>query len=355
MKKIAILTSVLALAACGGGSGGNGGVSGMTDFERAAASNAKITGMVSRIQNGDSYNNLSRSATTHRAASGGNSMTGTVYLNDVLFESADKEYGAANEDFTMRFHVDANGKIDGLDTVDDGEEELFPRVGEENKFFQQDEEGEVTASVTLLGREKGLKYSDFGFLNIHGVEYQENAENNITQFIMPIAGGFDSKNITNTMNADDLANDIVFNGIAVANVGEPDTTVAGERLTLRDNNATLTFDKDSGNEVLNANFAGYTDSETNVQYNDWYKVVATKYADGDAEIAFTTPTGRVIPDGFEATNSGKVENNNTNNRLSVGFNYYGDSANNPNEATGIIHYQCEGCQPFMMGFGGKAQ
>ena len=157
------------------------------------------------------------------------------------------------------------------------------------------------------------------------------------------------------MNADDLANDIVFNGIAVANVGEPDTTVAGERLTLRDNNATLTFDKDSGNEVLNANFAGYTDSETNVQYNDWYNVVATKYADGDAEIAFTTPTGRVIPDGFEATNSGKVENNNINNQLSVGFNYYGDSANNPNEATGIIHYQCEGCQPFMMGFGGKAE
>ena len=60
MKKYFVLTSVLALAACGGGSGGNGGVSGMTDFERAAASNAKITGMVSRIQNGDSYNNLSQ-------------------------------------------------------------------------------------------------------------------------------------------------------------------------------------------------------------------------------------------------------------------------------------------------------
>jgi len=355
MKKYFVLTSILALAACGGGSGGNGGVSGMTDYERATASNAKITGMVSRIQNGDSYNNLSRSATTHRAASSGNSITETVYLDDVLFESADKEYSSeANEDFMMRFHVDTNGKIDGLATIDDGEEELFPRVGDENKFFQRDEEGEVTASVTLLGREKGLKYSDFGFITVNGVEYGE-TENITTQFIMPIAGGYEAKNITDTMNADDLANDIVFNGIAVANVGEPDTSVEGSRLTLRDNNATLTFDKDSGNEVLTANFAGYTDSTTNVQYDDWYNVVATKYADGDAEIAFDTPTGRIIPDGFEATNSGKVENNQRANQLSVGFNYYGDSANNPNEATGIIHYQCEGYQPLLMGFGGKAQ
>ena len=308
--------------------------------------------MVSRIQNGDSYNNLSRSATTHRATSGGNSMTGTVYLDDVLFESADKEYGAADQEFSMRFHVDGNGRIDKINSVDDGSEQTWERQGETNRFvLNPDPENEnISLKPELLGKNLGLKYSDFGY-----VEMYQNSNLDEYMFIAPIAGGFDSKNITNTMNADDLANDIVFNGIAVANVGEPDTTVAGERLALRDNNATLTFDKDSGNEVLNANFAGYTDSETNVQYNDWYNVVATKYADGDAEIAFTKPTGRVIPDGFEATNSGKVENNNINNQLSVGFNYYGDSANNPNEATGIIHYQCEGCQHFMMGFGGKAQ
>ena len=349
MKKYFILTSLLALTACAGGSHS----SGMSDYERATTSNAKITGMVSRIQSGDSYNNLSRTAIAHRAASGSDNITGTVYLDDVLFESADKEYGAADEDFTMRFHVDANGKIDGLYTIDDGETELFPRVGDENKFFQKDEEGEVTASVALLGREKGLRYSDFGFLDVHGIEYQENAEDNVTQFIMPIAGGYDAKNITNTMNADDLTNDIEFNGIAVAGVGEPDTTVEGERLTLRDNNATLRFDKASGNEVFNAKFVGYTDPETGLKYSDWYDVVATKYADGDAEIAFDTPTGRVIPTGFEATGSGKVENNSHDNHLSVGFNYYGDSANNPNEATGIIHYQCEGCQPLLMGFGAK--
>ncbi len=356
MKKSLILTSVLALAACGGGSGGgNSAVApGMTDFERVAASNAKITGMVSRIKDGDSYSNLSRGATTHRAASVGNNITGTVYLDDVLFESSDKEYGDINEDFQMRFHVNANGKIDGIYAVDDGEEGLVDRVGDENKFSMQDDEGEVTFSVALLGREKNLKYSDFGFLTIDGVEYGE-SENNITHFVMPIAGGYKTKNITDTMNADDLTNDVVFNGIAVAGVGEPDTTVSGERLTLRDNNATLTFDKESGNEILSANFVGYTDSETGIKYNDWYNVEATKYADGDAKIAFSTPSGRIIPTGFEATDSGKVQNNSAEHQLSIGFNYYGDSANNPNEATGIIHYQCEGCQPLLMGFGGKAE
>ena len=353
MKKYFILTSVLALTACGGGSGG-GSISGMTDYERAAQSNSVITGMVSRIQSGDSYNNLSRSATTHRASTNGGSVSGTVYLDDVLFESGDKEYGDESENFKMRFHVNANGKIDGLHTIDDGEEEVIGRVGDENRFFKQDETEEVSVSVALLGRERGLKYSDFGFLTIDGVEYGE-SENDIRHFVMPIAGGYEAKNITDTMNADGLTNNVVFNGIAVAGVGEPNTFVAGERLTLRDNNATLTFDKETGNEILAAHFAGYTDSETGIQYNDWYNVEATKYADGDAKIAFSTPEGRTIPTGFEATGSGKVQNNSAEHRLSVGFNYYGDSANNPNEATGIIHYQCEGCQPLLMGFGGKAE
>ena len=348
MKKHFILTSVLTLAACGGGSGGTG--TGMTDYERAALSNKNITGMVSRIQSGDSYNNLSRSATNSRASRTGGIVNDTVYLDDVLFESADKEYGAADEDFSMRFHVEPNGRIDGIISVDDGEEQTWTRNGEDNKFnLAPDPENEnIGIKPELIGSGLGLKYSDFGYVKVY-----QNANPDNYMFIVPIAGGYEVKNITDTMSAEDLETDIVFNGVAVANVGEPDTTVAGERLTLRDNNASLTFDKNTGNEILSANFVGYTDSD--IEYSDWYNVVATRYADGDAEIAFETPTGRTIPVGFEATNSGKVENNNIDNQLSVGFNYYGDGPNNPNEATGIIHYQCEGCKPLLMGFGGKAQ
>ena len=353
MKKLFVLTSVLALAACGGGSGGGG----MSDFDRAALSNANITGMVSRIQDGDTYSNFARTATVGRASSSRDTSS-NIFLDDVLFESADKEYDTVNpnEDFMMRFIVDHNnGKIVGIETIDDGETGNIDRVGDTNEFaFESD-----TAYVQLFGYNKGLKYADFGFIDVHGIYRDENGDENITRFIMPIAGGYESKNITADMNPDNFSQNVVFNGIAVADVGEPDTTVAGDRLTLRDNNATLTFKQDSGNEVLTASFRDWTDTTSGAHYDGWYDIVATRYNSGEdagkAEIAFSTPEGRVIPTGFEAVGSGKVQNNTHENQLSVGFNYYGDTVDAPHEATGIIHYQCPGCQPFLMGFGGKAE
>ena len=86
MKRFAILTSVLALAACGGSGSG-----GMSEFDRAALSNANVTGMVSRIQDGDTYSNFARTATVGRASSSRDTSS-NIFLDDVLFESADKEY-----------------------------------------------------------------------------------------------------------------------------------------------------------------------------------------------------------------------------------------------------------------------
>lgn len=56
-------------------------------------------------------------------------------------------------------------------------------------------------------------------------------------------------------------------------------------------------------------------------------------------------------------NTGKIENNKAVNQLSIGFEYYGDTAANPAEATGIIFYQQPGenTMPFLMGFGGIVQ
>jgi len=356
MKRFAILTSVMALAACGGGSGG-----GMSEFDRAALSNANVTGMVSRIQSGDTYNDFSRRATVGRGASSRDVAT-NVFLDDVLFESADKEYDTVNpnEDFMMRFVVDHNnGKIVGIETIDDGEIGTIDRVGDTNEFAIESDTESISAYVQLFGYNKGLKYADFGLVDVHGIYRDENGDENITQFIMPIAGGYESKNITADMDPDNFSQDIVFNGIAVADVGEPNTSVAGDRLTLRDNNATLTFKQGTGNEILAANFGEWTDATTGAHYDGWYNIVATRYNTGEdagkAEIAFSNPEGRVIPSGFEAVDSGKVQNNTHANQLSVGFNYYGDTPDVPHEATGIIHYQCPGCQPFLMGFGGKAQ
>ncbi len=187
-----------------------------------------------------------------------------------------------------------------------------------------------------------MQYSDFGFIEIYGTEDSANP-----MFIMPIAGGYEVKKLQ--INKDDFASNVVFTGIAVGNVGEPDTTVVGERLPLRDNNATLTFKNATGDEVLSASF------------NNWYDVVATRYNDGDAQIAFSNGN-RITDDNFklkegstpvDAFDTGKIQNDTDANNLSVGFNYYGDAAANPAEATGLIFYQkSNDNQPFMMGFGG---
>jgi hypothetical protein len=352
MKKIVILSSLLALTACGGGSGG-GVAPANTSFERAAESNSVITGMVSRIKDGDSYEKLS----TQRSAS--NNVDKVLYLDNVLFKSADKEYDKihSDEDFVMRFHVDKHGKIDAIEVIDDGEAGLVERVNDHtNEFvFDDEEEGsKVSAFVNLFGSKKGLKYSDFGFVEIRGVEHDSSDGHIIkTQFIMPIAGGYEAKNITDKMNKDNFSKDLVFKGTAIADVGEPNTMVEGDRLTLRDDNATLTFKQTSGDEVFAAHFKGQTIDK--VKYDNWYDVTATKYTDGDASIAFSNEDGRIIADKFKVTDSGKVKNNEHANQLSVEFNYYGDKAQAPHEATGIIHYQCEGCQPFLMGFGGKME
>ncbi len=359
MNKYIALLSALALGACMGG--GSNEV-GMTDYERAAASNAAITGMVSRIQDGDSYGSLSRSA-SHRGASARDGLT-TVFLDNVLFESADKQYDTEHPDydFTMRFHVDANGRIDAINMVDDGETGVIARApGDTNEFGFTDETESVQAFVNLFGVKKGLTYADFGFLDIHGQTFDENGNvDNVTQFIMPIAGGYETKNLTSRMDKDDFDNDIVFEGIAVADVGEPSTLAEGERLTLRDDSATLTFKQDTGNEIFNASFREWTDETTGAHYDNWYDVEAIKYNSGEnagkASIAFTEVAGREVAAGFTATNSGVVDNNQAAHSLSVGFNYYGDTPDAPQEATGIIHYQHVPTeQPFLMGFGGKLQ
>ncbi|MBD5389255.1 hypothetical protein HDR63_03305 [bacterium] len=351
MKKYVILSSVLALAACGGGSSGGGAVDPIVTptnaaaFERAAASNKEVTGMVSRIQKGDSYAAIGGAA---RAATGMHS-DGAYYLDNVLFQSADKEFGDPRDDFSFHFKTDENGKIIGMYVTDDATkedgsvDELMNRVGDENKFDFDDAYGKLN----LLGAQLGMKYSDFGFLEMYDADDPDHA-----MFIMPIAGGYEAKNVT--PNKDDFGNDVVFNGTAVGSVGEASTAVEGDRLTLSDTAATLTFRKDSGDQVLSAKF------------DNWYDVTATQYHDGDAQIKFANGDHikddkfRFQSDGatVNAFDTGKVANNSAQHLLSVGFEYYGDSAKDPREATGLVFYSQENgptdndSVDFFMGFGG---
>jgi hypothetical protein len=128
MKKYIILTSVLALAACGGGGGhhGTGGDRAMLPeravvSDTARASNGNITTMASEIL-------VPKGAGTVIARPGSVSMDGLSYtsyrLDDVSFRVAT---GGGN-DALLHFNMDPNGRIDSLNVnVGAGKQELFRR------------------------------------------------------------------------------------------------------------------------------------------------------------------------------------------------------------------------------------
>ncbi len=353
MKRLTLLTSILTLAACGGGSGGgSGGGAALPDVRvpnTTVTSNQKVTSMVSEIliaQDGSA--NLERSSkTVHH-----NGKEYKQYrMDNVTFLSADKEFSTdPDEDFMLQFKTDEHGKIIAIHSIDDGEREDFARHGDENRFDVPDEE--VHAKLNMLGQQLKLRYSDFGY-----VEVYQNSDPDNAMFIMPIAGGYDVKKVA--MNADELRDDVTFDGIAVLNVGEASTEVAGERLSLRDENAKVTFHKGTGDEVMTANF------------DKWYDVTATKYADNTAQIVFTDGDA-IVSDAhrfrdtdtnttLNAYDTGRVANDKDEHKVSVNFDYYGNQPNNPSEATGIIYYMQEygpnqaDKVDVYMGFGGKTK
>lgn len=356
MKKLAILTSVLVLTACGGGSGSGGGHVTpneiLTPEQRAAAaSNEAVTGMKSHIIIGGTNATVNPNV---RASTSGGHGGGKLYdLSNVVFQSTDKEFSTPDEDFTMKFIVDEHGKIIAIQSTDDGSIDEFARHDDKSNRFDVPEEG-VHARVNLVGKQLGLAYSDFGFIQMY-----EDINPDTHMFIMPIAGGYQEK----LVSAEDFSTDMKFSGIAVGSVGEADTTVDGNRLDLYDSNAELVFNKETGTETLTADFTG------NGHKNDsWYKVVATRYNDGDAQIAFSDGNNieserfMFHKDGqaVESFDSGKVENNSAKNMLSVGFEYFGDNKT-AQEATGLIYFmQSEAQDPTQdpnrvemhVGFGG---
>ena len=117
MKKYFFLTSVLALAACGGGSGGGAGApagvrQAITPDSAAAQSNALVTSMASEIlvasDGSVATPSLSRAATQSYY----NGKTYTAYrLDDVVFK-------IGGEDSQIKFEVDDKGQIIALTKMD---------------------------------------------------------------------------------------------------------------------------------------------------------------------------------------------------------------------------------------------
>ena len=137
MKRYFLLTSVLALAACGGGSGGGGagivapvGYNGSARVsDTAIASNSSITNMKSEVvvASNSSAPVVTRSSTTH---SGG--VTYTSYrLDDIKLYAADASHTG---DGYLQIGLDNNGRIDKMTMELSGAGAAVTRE-EESKVF----------------------------------------------------------------------------------------------------------------------------------------------------------------------------------------------------------------------------
>ena len=203
MKKYLILTSIFALAACGGGGSHSGsGTEGFRSANSAVRSNAEITAMKSEILVGAGGTSVSRSATVNR-----NGVEYTSYmLDDVDFRLAQNVSNNPSDAASFNFVLDSNGRIDTaianvggtrLNMVRDGDSKLFngavfEYVKDGDTLLRVADDGNVTFAeleaqaaevggggrwdrmeqrweIVTSGGDTGLSYSDFGYLNTANV------------------------------------------------------------------------------------------------------------------------------------------------------------------------------------------
>ena len=389
MKKHFILTSLLTLTACAGGSHS----SGMSDYERAAASNTAVTGMKSFVVVGGSNPTVNTNA---RISSNGIKTAdgGTMYdLSNVDLHTTTFTNDFINPDdgASILFETDDNGKIiklalvgpeqfgeEGIVGTRNNETESFSGHGvltyqteqrvEENgeSHFVPDEYGNpvlITVSdpfdfnltYNSFGddfSDSSLQYSDFGQLIITAGTDEEDVY---------FAGGYKVKKI----NPDDVQNttSLDFTGIAdgavygkhkyrINNVEQSDE----KELALRDNNAKLTL-LQNGESVVKAKFDNWYDVTTTMDTNGKVNGIQFDNLADNVDTDFVFSHHNMDGNGnflsginYDTEHVGKptayVEENTDNleytNVIRNGFvEYFGDD-NNPSEAVGTIKYAEDG-------------
>ena len=373
MKKIAILTSILALTACGGGSGGGG--SGVTPVvpdtpsiggnttnpntpntgensgentttpdtpntpdtrpgtvsDEAIESNASVTGMLSEIGVAEDGTiiDITRHASRKEFQHHGKKYK-SYNLEDVNFVMADEGFGGK-----MKFTFDEKtGEItyfsllpdendpedEGMSFKRRGYNKTDPKVSKEfigqvNHKTDDEQEAMVDAVLTYdsMGENLGLKYSDFGAFDIDVIDGWRPV------FI----GGYEIKQI----DTEDIVTTTTFTGKATGSVmAVLEGQGSGVALPLNDT-AQLVFDKQSQTSTLTASF------------DNWYDVEYVKSGDNTGNVTFTNgknPDFYLINDidgsGKTVTVSGED------------IRYYGDK-NNATEAVGLIQVRdCGGSE-----------
>ncbi len=351
MKKYLLLPTILALAACSGGDHHNGG-NGMPPFIPDAnkiqpadiTSNAKLTSMASEI-GVDADGNwiiLARNATGSVIHNG---IRYTAYrLDDVDFKAL-INMGDTDD---LRFTIDKNGRIDGIQFENDshctGDKcpgvlyTKMARIDDTNKFSFVSPNTTGTAEYISHGRDMGLKYADFGTVKIDGT-FNGNTYRQDVMF----AGGYDVMEIDD----DDIHQNVTFTGNARGHVSGANNT----SIDLADNNATLTFDRTNGTESLNAKFFNWYDvnvvknnatDQINIALDDTNKTI-------DNNVKFTNAPSANLHDGTNTTPNG-VE------IVEFETGYYGPNKN-PMESTALFQYHQAATGgntvTATIGFGGK--
>ena len=340
MKKYLILTSVLALAACGGGHHG-GGVLSATD------SNARVTGMNSFVIIGGDNPTVNPNARSSSILGDG----GIQYdLENVTFKTIPTSGVISN----LVFHTDDNGKIVSMEFPDAenimaGHESVSVMVGEmerqgdtnifishpgqipnmdqsadmkivyESYAEKRDENGQI------IQEGPQLSYSDFGLLKVDTSVLVGADEDTV---YIPFMGGFNAKNIDNDrMNDLAQSGDIVFSGLAKGSVSYSNlanNTGSSER--LEDTNAKLIFGQD-GSQVLKADFENWASIEAVKASNGKNQfVVLEKHVNNDSPYYIET-SAPDLPDGVMDEQS-----------MAFQTSYYGDN-NAPDEGVGLVQYQ----------------
>ena len=150
MKKFLVLTSVLAIAACGGGGGGSGGSgsrgtvptrAAITEDSPVVASNAAVTSMASEILVGNGT-----AITPSVARSANTQYEGHTYksyrLDDVTFKFS-------GEDSIIRFGLDEDGRIISAGKYDKGSNGKYA-LSEEGTFTRTADNGSEFGSAKTM-------------------------------------------------------------------------------------------------------------------------------------------------------------------------------------------------------------
>lgn len=191
------------------------------------------------------------------------------------------------------------------------------------------EGGEVKTTITYtskakdLNDKKGLQYTDFGFVGIEGME----GDTPVNETFV-VAGGMDAKRISKD-DLIQLQQPMTFEGTAVAALIHQDET-SGDRIeNTTSYEGTSKLDFENGKETLTTNFS----------QSGWYDVVVTSNAGGDNyNIKFNgNPTEEKYK--FNTTSVNDFVGAGTNSSYgAVDIGYYGETKDNPTEATGYVAY-----------------